>query len=181
MRDAIPVYYWPDNHGAYTLYATVKHWVQRRLGYASYYKEVAKDPNWNKLRLNITGLLREPRTLWLFAKNQVRAMKDVGLHIEGTNLAAPEDTTAHVTTHHAFLTHQIVDKLHPPKPVIMQSTEDKKALHLHLGGAPGLKEANGVFKRLTDVCGDVVRHRKLTESELTDRGYDPSFVKQVNR
>eukprot|EP00092_Neocalanus_flemingeri_P053191 GFUD01062436.1.p1 GENE.GFUD01062436.1~~GFUD01062436.1.p1 ORF type:complete len:178 (-),score=53.70 GFUD01062436.1:224-757(-) len=127
----------------------------------------------------MAGLLKEPRTLLLFAKNQVRAMKDVGLYIEGTNLAAPEDTTAHVTTHHAFLTHQIVEKLQPPRPVILQSTDDKKALHLHLGGAQGLKEANGVFKRLTDVCGDVVRNRKLTDSELTNQGYDPGFVKQA--
>ena len=63
----------------------------------------------------------------------------------------------------------------------MQSTEDKRALHLHLGGAPGLNEANGVFKRLVDVCGDVVRHKKLTETDLTNRGYDPGFVKQVKK
>ena len=84
VRDAIPVYYWPDNHGAYTLYATVKHRLQRTFGYASYCREVAESANWNKLRLNITGLLREPRTFWLFAKNQVLAMRDVGLHIEGS-------------------------------------------------------------------------------------------------
>ena len=83
IRDAIPVYYWPDNHGAYTLYATVKHWLHRRLGYSSYREEVATDPNWNKLRLSVFGLLREPRTLWLFAKNQVKALMDVGLHIKG--------------------------------------------------------------------------------------------------
>ena len=29
IRDAIPVYYWPDNHGAYVLYATVKHALQK--------------------------------------------------------------------------------------------------------------------------------------------------------
>lgn len=83
VRDAIPVYYWPDNHGAYTLYATMKHWIQRVCGYTGYYKEVAGDANWNKLRLNITGLMKEPLTFLLFAKNQIRALKDVGLHIEG--------------------------------------------------------------------------------------------------
>ena len=57
--------------------------------------------------------------------------------------------------------------------------EDKKALHLHLGGTHGLKEANGVFKQLSDVSGDAVMHRKLTETELTNRGYDPGFVTQV--
>jgi hypothetical protein len=197
VRDAIPVYYWPDNHGAYVLYATVKHWLQRRLNYANYVKEVAEDPNWNKLRLNLAGLIKEPQTLLLFAKNQLFALKDVGLHIEGirlliytffllqsnitsgTNLAAPEDTTAYLTTQHAFLSHQILDQLCPPKPVIMQSMEDKQALHLHLGGTQGLKEANGVFKQLSDVSGDAVMHRKLTETELTNRGYDPGFVTQV--
>jgi len=179
VRDAIPVYYWPDNHGAYTIYATVKHWLQRSFQYANYCKEVAEDPNWNKLRLNIGGLLREPRTFWLFAKNQMKAMKDVGLHIEGTNLAAPENTTAYVTTHHAFNTHKIVEKLNPPKPIIMKSRNDMKALHLHLGGASGLKEANGVFKRLNNVCGDVVKNNKLTAEEINFHGYDSKFVKQA--
>ena len=86
VRDAIPVYYWPDNHGAYTLYATMKHWIQRVFGYTGYYREVAGDANWNKLRLNITGLMKEPLTFLLFAKNQIRALKDVGLHIEGMNV-----------------------------------------------------------------------------------------------
>lgn len=83
MRDAIPVYYWPDNHGAYTIYTTIKHWVHRRLGYAHYCKEVAEDANWNKLRLDIRGLVREPQTFGLFAKNQIMALNDVGLHIKG--------------------------------------------------------------------------------------------------
>ena len=61
----------------------------------------------------------------------------------------------------------------------MKNTEDMKALHLHLGGPQGLKEANGVFSRLFSICGDKVLHRKLTDSELTSRGYDPSFVTQV--
>ena len=63
--------------------------------------------------------------------------------------------------------------------MIVQNSEDKKALHLHVGGNDGLKEANGVFKRLNSVCGDSVEHRKLTETELAERGYDTNFVKQV--
>jgi len=179
VRDAIPVYYWPDNHGAYTLYATMKHWIQRVCGYTGYYKEVAGDANWNKLRLNITGLMKEPLTFLLFAKNQIRALKDVGLHIEGTNLSASEKTTAYVTTNHAFLSHEILEKISPPRPMIVQNSEDKKALHLHVGGIDGLKEANGVFKRLISVCGDSVEHKKLTETELAERGYDTNFVKQA--
>ena len=30
VRDAVPVYYWPDNHGAYSIYVTAKHALQRR-------------------------------------------------------------------------------------------------------------------------------------------------------
>ena len=29
IRDAVPVYYWPDEHGAYCLYVTAKHAIQR--------------------------------------------------------------------------------------------------------------------------------------------------------
>lgn len=70
VRDAIPVYYWPDNHGAYTLYASCKHWIERNFMPARYLKNVTTDPNWNKLRLSILGILREPSIFWLFAKNQ---------------------------------------------------------------------------------------------------------------
>ena len=31
VRDAVPVYYWPDNHGAYSIYVTAKHALQRRI------------------------------------------------------------------------------------------------------------------------------------------------------
>ena len=86
VMGAIPLYYWPDNHGACALYATVKHRLQRILGYADYCTEIAQSPNWNKLRLNITGLLKEPRSFWLFAKNQVLAIKDVGLFIQGSTV-----------------------------------------------------------------------------------------------
>ena len=36
IRDSVPVYYWPDNHGAYTLYATLKHFYQKNFSYARY-------------------------------------------------------------------------------------------------------------------------------------------------
>ena len=67
----------------------------------------------------------------------------------GSNLSAPEETTAYVTTNHAFLSHQILDIISPPKPMIIQNSENTKALHLHVGGDEGLSEANGVFSRLS--------------------------------
>ena len=85
VSDAIPVYYWPDNHGASILYSTAKHWLHRRLDYTSYCKDVLQDPNWNKARLSISGLIREPRTLGLFSKNAILAMKDVGPRVKGEN------------------------------------------------------------------------------------------------
>ena len=40
IRDAIPVYYWPDNHGAYPLYATFKHALQKKFIPQMYKKQV---------------------------------------------------------------------------------------------------------------------------------------------
>lgn len=65
--------------------------------------------------------------------------------------------------------------------MIIQNSENTKALHLHVGGDEGLREANGVFHRLSKVCGDTVQHRRLTEMELSNRGYDINFVKQVKK
>ena len=41
IRDAVPVYYWPDNHGAYTIYATVKHFIERNFFSTKYFKDIA--------------------------------------------------------------------------------------------------------------------------------------------
>ena len=41
IRDAVPVYYWPDNHGAYTIYATVKHFLERNFNTKKYFKDIA--------------------------------------------------------------------------------------------------------------------------------------------
>ena len=83
IRDSVPVYYWPDNHGAYTLYATAKHFIERKFFPKKYMADIASNPNWNKLRLNFKNFIKEPSTSWLFAKNQFYAMQDVGLHIKG--------------------------------------------------------------------------------------------------
>ena len=41
IRDAVPVYYWPDNHGAYTIYATAKHFIERNFFPIKYFKDIA--------------------------------------------------------------------------------------------------------------------------------------------
>ena len=45
--------------------------------------DIASNPNWNKLRLNVGNFIKQPSLTWLFAKNQFYAMQDVGLHIKG--------------------------------------------------------------------------------------------------
>ena len=45
--------------------------------------DIATNPNWNKLRLNVGNFIKQPSLSWLFAKNQFYAMQDVGLHIKG--------------------------------------------------------------------------------------------------
>ena len=180
VRDCIPVYYWPDNHGAYVLWATAAHWVRRWFDPQSYRKQVESDPNWNKLRLDVPALMKEPATIWLFMKNAFNAWKDVGLNMDRSKVrGAIEDKTSWTTTNHAFLSHQIIEKLRAPLPVIMKSDmSSAAALHLHLGDS-GLEEANGVFKHLSRVAGDEIRHRKLSEDEVTARGYLPGHVKQA--
>jgi len=179
IRDAIPVYYWPDNHGAYVLYATVKHALQKTFLPDYYKKQVDTDPNWNKLRFNLKPVLADPvGYAGLFMKNQLCALKDVGLHVEGTNLAKPVDTTAYTTTEHAFLTHEITEHIKTPRPMIMQNADEAKALHMHFKD-DGFVETNKVFKRLASVAGDKVKHRKLTDEEMIERGYDPKFVRQA--
>merc|ERR1719204_3049317 len=118
IRDAVPVYYWPDNHGAYTLYATAKHFVQRNLNTDKYLQEVSTDPSWNKLRLNWSAFLKEPSIAWLFAKNQYYALQDVGLHKPGTQLRGIEEQTAAATMNHAYLTkEEIADRGYNPDVV----------------------------------------------------------------
>jgi len=179
IRDAIPVYYWPDNHGAYTLYATVKHFLESHCSPERYLKEVCSNPNWNKLRLSIVDVIREPSVLSLFAKNQYYAMGDVGLHMAWTRLKPAHLTTAHTTTNHAHISKEVVKKLNLPKPAIMESRPEAKAVHVHVGDDATLVETNNVFEHLKEVAGDLVENVKLTEEEIEARGYDSSFVKQV--
>ena len=121
IRDAVPVYYWPDNHGAYTIYATAKHFLERNFNTKKYFNDIATgkyllfhilpyfpqsiaqmfnfflivtscvDPNWNKLRVNWINCLKDPSIFWLFAKNQFYALQDVGFHIKGTELRDRSD------------------------------------------------------------------------------------------
>ena len=84
IREAFPVYYWPDNHGLYLAFITLKHAIERRLNPRGYLEKVKSDPNWNKLRLSYKGILRDLPVLGLFAENQWNALKDIGLHVRGT-------------------------------------------------------------------------------------------------
>ena len=82
VRDAVPVYYWPDNHGAYCIYITAKHALQRRIDPEGYMKEITESGDWNKLRLRYSQYLSRDflRISRIFAKNQWRALKDVGFN-----------------------------------------------------------------------------------------------------
>ena len=180
VSSAVPVYHWSDNNPVNILYSTIKHWLQRSVWYTGYCKEVQEDPNWNKSRLSFTGLVREPRTIWLFTQNTLLAIKDLFIQPFMSRIfSAPGDTTAAVSARHAALSHQIVDKMSLPKPVIIRNTSRTKAVRLHTGGLAGLEQTNTVLTKLNDVCGDIVHSKRLTPSELTERGYDNSFVKQV--
>lgn len=178
VRDCIPVYYWPDNHGAYVLWATFAHKMMRLFKPNKYKEQVATDPNWNKLRLNIPGLLREPETMLLFMKNAFRSYKDLGLRMDRPIPTKPENTTAWTTTDHAFLSHEILKQLPTPYPVIMKNNKRSRALHLHLGDS-GLEETNDVFRHLEHVAGDKISNHKLSKQQLADRGYDTNVVKQA--
>ena len=62
---------------------------------------------------------------------------------------------------------------------MLRNSPDTRALHLRIGGTKGLKQVNAVFSKLQDMFGDKVQNKKLTAKELSERGYDPTLVKQV--
>ena len=120
IRDSVPVYYWPDNHGAYTLYATAKHFVERNFFSKKYMHDLSTNPNWNKLRLHWVNFLKNPALSWLFAKNQFYALQDVGLHIDGTQLRSKSEQTAKATCTLASLTPEIFDYLKANRPLFLK-------------------------------------------------------------
>ena len=86
VHDAIPVYYWPNNHGMYSAYITAKHHLQRKFNLEGYKQELATIPQWCKIRWNLGNTLFTKdawKNIKLFAKNQKEALGDVGLFIEG--------------------------------------------------------------------------------------------------
>ncbi|ESO92648.1 hypothetical protein LOTGIDRAFT_233083 [Lottia gigantea] len=177
IRDAVPVYYWPNNHGVYLTYATVKHFLQRYLQPDKYMKDICEDPHWNKLRFNFINFLKEPSILKIFAKNQIKALQDVGLHIQGTALNPPEKTTAHVSCHHASLTQEILDELNASKPFFLKSNKDAYALSVFLGSKKEVAETASVFNHIKrDAGGNILEYRFLHVDEIKERGYDPNFV-----
>jgi len=181
IRDAFPVYYWPDNHGLYCCWVTLKHAIQRRLNASEYVDEVKSDPNWNKFRLSCAGVLRDLRVLGLFAENQLRAFNDVGLHIRGTRLYNLEETTAYITTHHSHLTHSIIPHLESDVPLMLKSNDLGRTIHLELGVSKSTNamEINEVFKSVADDVDPYMEHIPLGKEKLRERGYDTDFVKQA--
>jgi len=180
IRDAVPVYYWPDNHGAYTLYATAKHFVQRNLNTDKYLQEVSTDPSWNKLRLNWSAFLKEPSIAWLFAKNQYYALQDVGLHKPGTQLRGIEEQTAAATMNHAYLTKEIFSEIRSPKPLLLESEDSRCALYTFMGGEKDVEETQSVVNSLTEIGGEkLLDHQYLSKEEIADRGYNPDVVKRA--
>ena len=69
--------------------------------------DLTTDPNWNKLRLNVMNVLREPSIIPLFLKNQWFALQDVGFHAKGTELRGKSEQTANATMRLASLTPEI--------------------------------------------------------------------------
>ena len=86
IRDVLPVYYWPDNHGSYCVYVTIKHAIVRRWNRKGYIDQIKSDPNWNKLRLSYKGVFKDLTLLPLFIENQLRMFNDVGFHMKGNTL-----------------------------------------------------------------------------------------------
>jgi len=181
IRDSVPVYYWPDNHGAYTLYATAKHFVQRNFFVKNYMNNIASDPNWNKLRLNVKNFIKDPSTTWLFAKNQYYAMQDVGLHIKGTELRDKSKQTAKATTVLASLTPEIFNHLETKKPLLLQSDKNlADAIYTFLGPEKDVEETEAVINNLKSIAGDdLLDHHFLSTEEISKRGYDANHVKKA--
>ena len=173
IRDSVPVYYWPDNHGAYTLYATAKHFIQRNFFPKKYMADIASNPNWNKLRLNVRNFVKEPGTSWLFAKNQFYAMQDVGLHIKGTELRQKSDQTAKATCTLASLTPEIFDHLQAKRPLLLKSNGGLgEAIYTFSGSEKDVQETEEVINNLKSIAeDDLLEHHYLSSEEIDKRGY----------
>ena len=111
IRDSVPVYYWPSNHGAFALYDTAKDFIQRNFFFKEYMSNLASNPNWNNLRVNFGNVIKNPSITWLFAKNQYYSLQDVGLYIKGTELRGKSEQTAKATTALSSLTPKIFNHL----------------------------------------------------------------------
>lgn len=181
IRDSVPVYYWPDNHGAYTLYSTAKHYIERKLFPQKYMKDIGSDPNWNKLRLHLTNFLKEPSTSWLFAKNQYYAGLDVGLHIAGTEWRDSSEQTAKATMTLASLTPEILDHLEATKPLLLKSNEIVgSAIYTFAGTYKDVEKIESVINNLKSIAGNnLLEHNFLSTDEIENRGYDAKHVKKA--
>jgi len=182
VHDAIPVYYWPNNHGIYSAYVTAKHHFQRKFNLEGYKKELSTIPQWCKIRWNLGNTLFTKdawKNIKLFAKNQKEALGDVGLFIEGTQWRKDEDTTAYTTIRHSGMSEKIVEQLKGlEKPVLITNDDRAKCTYVQLGSKQGLAWINSTLKRLDRVGGDAVEFFKNSKEEIESRGYPSDFVVQ---
>ena len=175
VHEAMPMYYWPGASGIKVLLGTLQQHLEKTLDYKHYCKQVSEDPQWNRLRLSIKGLIREPRAVLVFAKNTMLAVRDTCL-----SMWPAESTSAYTSTHHAFASQEIVSKMNLPKPPILTSSAQSKSLHLTLGTTKGTEELHQVLDKIVSICGSIVDYNKVSTSQLVERGYKVDFVKQVS-
>ena len=180
IRDILPVYYWPDNAGSYTIYITIKHWFQKRFATEAYHKDIYQKSNFNKLRLNFTQVLIDPAVALLFIKNGWNALRDTGLHMKFAKpiMVKRTESTAYTTVHHASLANNIIDKINAPKPILLKSSKEASNLLL-LCGENEVFDGREVIERLQKIAeGGIIDHRVLTTQELEERGYNTNFINE---
>lgn len=188
IRDSIPVYYWPDNHGAYTIYAAIKHFFHKRFAYDRYMSDVTTNPNWNKLRLNLKNLLREPSIFPLLMKNQWYSMLDVGLHVRGTEFRSKKKQTANATIRLASLTNEVFKHLKTEdeaRPLLMESRDSiGDAIYIFTGTEAEVEESEAVVSNLKSIVNnerndDILENTFLSREEIAQKGYNLACAKKA--
>ena len=178
--DTVPVYYWPDNTGAYVMANTIRNSFKKAISPEAYKKEVYEDPNFNKLNADMFAIARNPGLVKLCIKNTFYTMRDVGIPITKKIRLGPfrwsdEQAVAHTTLEHGHLTREIFDRMPTEKPILIKSNQFHRALRTHVGEGKG-NEISSAYEGLKRYSREHLEMRKMTKSELEERGYDTSLV-----